>query len=100
VFVVGGVLDGQFVGGQQAQVGRIGALEGEKSAPRSSKGSKKGLRRIWKAFGKKAKMKIDKKMHEFRRLGSNGIDRWGCSSDIGGDVRLDFKVEHWLCPRA
>jgi type IV secretory pathway TrbL component len=78
VFVVGGVLVGQVVGGQQAQVGKIGALEGEKSAPRSSNGSRKGLRRMWKALGKKAKMKIARKMHEFRKLGSNGIDVGEC----------------------
>ena len=79
----------QAGGGQQWQVGRdrwwwwcwLDELEKRLSGLRS------GPRRTWKAPGKKAKMKIMRKMQLLRRLASKGIES-RCGS-LGS-----FIVEH------
>ena len=63
----------QTEGGQQLHVGKKACLAGAKSAPSSSKGKRTGLRRSWKRFGKKARMKMARKSKVFRRFVSNGI---------------------------
>ena len=63
----------QDAGGQQPQVGSRGCL-GVKSEPRSENGKRSGLRRSWKMLGKKARMKIVRKMQVLRRLLSKGIE--------------------------
>ena len=50
------------------------ALLGVKSAPRYVKGRKSGLSRSWKRFGKKARMKIAKKIRVFLNEVSCGIE--------------------------
>lgn len=67
------ILPAHDAGGQQAQVGSSGAGEGLKSAPRSRSGKRIGLRRTWKAEGKKARMKIERKSSELRSELSYGI---------------------------
>ena len=64
----------QAAGGQQLQVGRSARLGGIKSEPRSSNGYRIGFNSNWKKFGKKAKMKITRKIMVLRRLVSNGIE--------------------------
>jgi len=63
----------QEAGGQQAQVGRFSFGVGVRGVPRRSKGRVIGLRRRWKALGKKARMKMPRKMTVFLVLVSKGI---------------------------
>ena len=54
------------------QLGSFGVIERE-SPLRNPRNPETGQRRSWKAFGKKARMKIARKMQVFRRLVSKGI---------------------------
>lgn len=60
-------------GGQQAQVGSLDGIGGEKSGVRRESGYVRGMSRYWKRLGKKATMKTQRKMQVLRRLVSNGI---------------------------
>ena len=71
----------QLAGGQQLQVGRTGFATGYCPVS-SSSGRRTGLRRSWKAFGKKAKMKIPRKITVFRMLVSNGMLLIGLEIDV------------------
>lgn len=81
IFASGRPLVGkQVAGGQQPQVGYRGRA-GAVGACNNPNGAKIGLSRKWKAFGKKATMKIPRNMQVLRKLYSNGIAQAGYESE-------------------